>query len=174
LESNITFTFDGGPNMAQLDDLDRAILRLLKEDARLTISEIAEKLGRPESTIHFRIKKLQEKNVIERYTIVLGEDFRPKALGIVYIQARTPVIEDFLEKYITHILKTLAMIPNVLLVARSGADGIIALIGGENWDKVQNFVRETVEVLPGLEKVELFPIDDFEKGAGIVGFLVDV
>lgn len=160
--------------MAQLDDLDRAILRLLKEDARLTISEIAEKLGRPESTIHFRIKKLQEKNVIERYTIVLGEDFRPSSLGVLYIQARTPVIEDFLEKYITHIVRTLAMLPNVLMVARSGSDGIIALIGGDSWEKVHNFVKETVEVLPGLERVELFPVDSFEKGAGIVGFLVDV
>ncbi len=160
--------------MAQLDDLDRAILRLLKEDARLTISEIAEKLGRPESTIHFRIKKLQEKNVIERYTIILGEEFRPKSLGVLYLQARTPVIEDFLEKYIAHIVKTLAMLPNVLMVARSGLDGIIALIGGESWDRVEGFVRETIEVLPGLERVELFPVDGFEKGAGITGFLVDV
>ncbi len=170
----IIYTHGGGPEMAQLDDLDRAILRLLKEDARLTISEIAEKLGRPESTIHFRIKKLQEKNVIERYTIVLGEDFRPSSLGVLYIQARTPVIEDFLEKYITHIVRTLAMLPNVLMVARSGSDGIIALIGDDSWEKVQNFVKETVEVLPGLERVELFPLDSFEKGAGIVGFLVDV
>ncbi len=174
MELSITYIHDGGPEMAQLDDLDRAILRLLKEDARLTISEIAERLGRPESTIHFRIKKLQEKNVIERYTIVLGKDLRPKALGILYIQARTPVIEDFLQKYIAHIVKTLAMLPNVLMVARSGGDGIIALIGGDNWEKVQDFVKETVEVLPGLERVELFPVDSFEKGAGIVGFLVDV
>ena len=149
-------------------------MRLLKEDARLTISEIAEKLGRPESTIHFRIKKLQEKNVIERYTIILGEELRPKSLGILYIQARTPVIEDFLEKYIAHIVKTLAMLPNVLLVARSGSDGIVAIIGGDTWEKVQNFVKETVEVLPGLERVELVPVDRFEKGSRIVGFLVDV
>jgi len=160
--------------MVQLDDLDRAILRLLKEDARLTISEIAERLGRPESTIHFRIKKLQEKNVIKRYTIVLGDDFQPRALAVVYIQAKTPVIEDFLEKYIAHIIKTLAMIPNVLAVARSGPDGIIALIGGETWDHLKNFIAETVDVLPGLERVEVFPVDEAEKGRGLVGFLVGV
>ncbi|MDI3475741.1 MAG: hypothetical protein PWQ79_471 [Thermococcaceae archaeon] len=159
--------------MTQLDDLDRAILRLLKEDARLTISELAEKLNRPESTIHFRIKKLQERNVIDRYTIILGEDLRPSSLALVYVQAKTPIIEDFLEKYLTHIIKTLSMLPNVLLVARSG-EGIVVLIGDESLDKIKSFVEETIEVLPGLERVEFFPIDKIEKGSDIAGFLVDV
>ncbi|WP_297465174.1 Lrp/AsnC family transcriptional regulator [Thermococcus sp.] len=160
--------------MVQLDDLDRAILRILKEDARLTISEIAEKLNRPESTIHFRIKKLQEKGVIERYTIVLGKELQPKALAIVYIQAETPIIEDFLERYIRHIIRTLALLPNVLMVARSGADGIVALVGAENQEKLNRFVDETIRVLPTLRRVEVFPVDEIGKGSGVVGFLVDV
>lgn len=96
--------------MIQLDDLDRAILKLLKQDARLTISELAERLNRPESTIHFRIKKLIEKGVIDRYTIILGEPLKPKSVVAVYIETEIPVIEDFLEKYINHITKTLSML----------------------------------------------------------------
>ncbi|ANF23351.1 Lrp/AsnC family transcriptional regulator [Thermococcus piezophilus] len=160
--------------MIQLDDLDRAILRLLKEDARLTISEIAGRLGRPESTVHFRIKKLQEQNVIDKYTIVLGERLQPKSLAIVYIQAETPIIEDFLERYILYLMKTLSMFPNVLAVARSGKAGIIALIGEENREKLNRFVDETIRALPTLKKVEVFPIDSFTKGKEIVGFLVGV
>ncbi|AFL96231.1 transcription regulator, AsnC family 5 [Thermococcus cleftensis] len=160
--------------MVQLDDLDRAILRILKEDARLTISEIAERLNRPESTIHFRIKKLQEKGIIDRYTIVLGKDLQPKALAVVYIQAETPIIEDFLERYILHIMKTLSLLPNVLAVARSGRDGVIALIGEESQEKLNRFVDETIKVLPTLKRVEVLPITDITKGNGIVGFLVDV
>ncbi|NJE03044.1 Lrp/AsnC family transcriptional regulator [Thermococcus sp. MV11] len=160
--------------MVQLDDLDRAILRILKEDARLTISEIAERLNRPESTIHFRIKKLQEKGIIDRYTIVLGKDLQPKALAVVYIQAETPIIEDFLERYILHIMKTLSLLPNVLAVARSGRDGVIALIGEESQEKLNRFVDETIKVLPTLKRVEVLPITDITKGNGIVGFLVGV
>lgn len=160
--------------MVQLDDLDRAILRILKEDARLTISEIAERLNRPESTIHFRIKKLHERGIIEKYTIVLGEALRPKSVALVYIQAETPIIEDFLEKYIRHIMKTLSLLPNVLTVARSGRDGVIALIGEENPEKLNRFVDETIRVLPTLKKVEVFIIDEFGKGDGLVGFLVGV
>lgn len=168
------YTPGGGVNMVQLDDLDRAILRILKEDARLTISEIAERLNRPESTIHFRIKKLQERGIIGKYTIVLGEDLQPKALAIVYIQAETPIIEDFLERYIRHIMKTLSLLPNVLTVARSGKDGVVALVGEESPEKLNRFVDETIKVLPTLKRVEVIPIDEFGKGKGLVGFLVGV
>ncbi|WP_297090747.1 Lrp/AsnC family transcriptional regulator [Thermococcus sp.] len=160
--------------MVQLDDLDRAILRILKEDARLTISEIADRLNRPESTIHFRIKKLQERNIIDKYTIVLGESLQPKSLAIVYIQAETPIIEDFLERYIRHIMKTLSLLPNVLAVARSGKDGVVALIGEDTPEKLNRFVDETIRVLPTLKRVDVFVLDEFSKGDGLVGFLVGV
>lgn len=160
--------------MVQLDDLDREILRLLKEDARLTISEIAERLKRPESTIHFRIKKLQERNIIDKYTIILGEKLRPQTLAMVYIQAETPIIEEFLERYIQYLMKTLSMLPNVLAVARSGKDGVVAILGGENSEHIERFVDETIRVLPTLKRVEVFPIDSFAKGDGLAGFLVGV
>ncbi|ASI98793.1 Lrp/AsnC family transcriptional regulator [Thermococcus celer] len=160
--------------MAQLDDLDRAILRILKEDARLTISEIAERLNRPESTIHFRIKKLQERNVIDKYTIILGEELQPKSLAIVYIQAETPIIEDFLERYISHIMKTLSLLPNVLAVARSGKDGIVAIIGDDTPEKLNRFVDDTIRSLPTLKRVEVFTVDQFIKGQDLTGFLVGV
>ncbi|MBP1912727.1 Lrp/AsnC family transcriptional regulator [Thermococcus stetteri] len=160
--------------MIQLDDLDRAILKLLKQDARLTISELADRLNRPESTIHFRIKKLIEKGVIDRYTIILGEPLKPKSVVVVYIETEIPVIEDFLEKYINHITKTLSMLPNVLAVARSGKNGIITLIGGETEEHVKKFVDDTIRTLPSLKKVEVFPFTDIVKGKDVIGFLVDV
>jgi len=160
--------------MVQLDDLDREILRLLKEDARMTISEIAEKLGRPESTVHFRIKKLQEKGVIERYTIVLGRELRPKSLAIVYIQAEMPIIEDFLERYIQHIIKTLSLLPSVLAVARSSYDSVVVIIGEENNEKLKKFIDDTIRVLPGLRNVEVISIERFHKGRDLPGFLVQV
>ncbi|BAD84697.1 predicted transcription regulator, Lrp/AsnC family [Thermococcus kodakarensis KOD1] len=160
--------------MVQLDDLDRAILKLLKQDARLTISELAERLNRPESTIHFRIKKLIEKGVIDRYTIILGEPLKPKSVVAVYIETEIPVIEDFLEKYINHITKTLSMLPNVLAVARSGRNGIIALIGGETEEQIEKFVDDTIRTLPSLRKVEVFPFTNIVKGEDVIGFLVDV
>ncbi len=160
--------------MMQLDDLDRAILRLLKKDARLTISEIAEELGRPESTVHFRIKKLIERGVIDHYTILLGEGLRPKKTALVILQVETPIIEDFLERYVNHIMRTLSMLSNVLFVAKSGKDTVIALLGEETEEKLNAFIDENIRTLPTLKSINVYPLDDVKKGEELVGFLVEV
>jgi len=54
--------------MPQLDDLDLAILAALEENARLSVSELARRLGAPGSTIRDRIRGLEEEAVILGYT----------------------------------------------------------------------------------------------------------
>ncbi|MGA0277472.1 MAG: Lrp/AsnC family transcriptional regulator, partial [Candidatus Kariarchaeum pelagius] len=62
-----------------VDDLDRSILRILRQDARTTINDIAKKLDRRRATIYNRIVKMEENGVIKGYTVIpnfssLGED----------------------------------------------------------------------------------------------------
>ena len=47
----------------KLDNKDLKIIGLLKEDARLSIRDIAKKLTLRPSTVHVRIKKLKEQKV---------------------------------------------------------------------------------------------------------------
>ncbi|AEH24623.1 Lrp/AsnC family transcriptional regulator [Pyrococcus yayanosii] len=158
----------------QLDDLDRAILKLLKEDARLTIAEISSRLNKPESTVHFRIKKLQEKGVIEKYTIILGDPLKPKHLALVVLEVERPIIEDFLERYVEYITKTLSMLPNVLLVAKSGDDKIVALVGDESKEKLTEFIEDNIKTIPTLRNAIVLPLSEFKKGNDIAGFLAEV
>lgn len=160
--------------MLQLDDLDRAIIRLLKEDARLTIAEISDQLNKPESTIHFRIKKLQEKGAIERYTIILGSNLKPKHVAFLVLTVEKPVIEDFLERYLEYITKTLSMLPNVLMVAKSGDDKIIAMVGEDTQERLNEFIEDNIESIPTLKEVLVFPIREFKKGEELVGFLAGI
>ncbi len=160
--------------MLQLDDLDRAIIRLLKEDARLTIAEISDRLNKPESTIHFRIKKLQEKGAIERYTIILGSSLKPKHIAFLVLKVEKPVIEDFLERYLEYITKTLSMLPNVLMVAKSGDDKIVAIVGEDTQERLDRFIEENIKSIPTLKEVLVFPIREFKKGEELVGFLAGI
>lgn len=64
----------------KLDDTDKLILNELKKDSRKTIREIAKTLKLRPSTVHQRITKLREANVIEKFTIKtsnkeVGENF---------------------------------------------------------------------------------------------------
>lgn len=56
----------------KLDETDLSIIELLKDNARLSIRDIAKKLQLRPSTVHVRLTKLKENNVIEKYTLKLN------------------------------------------------------------------------------------------------------
>lgn len=64
--------------MHQLDDIDRRILALLQEDARLTVQEIADRVGLSSSPCHRRMRQLEERGVIVK-TIAMVDQ---KAVGL--------------------------------------------------------------------------------------------
>ncbi|QPV63135.1 Lrp/AsnC family transcriptional regulator [Halosimplex litoreum] len=52
-----------------MDDLDRAILNILRRDARTPYTEIADDVGTSEGTVRNRVESLVEDGVIERFTV---------------------------------------------------------------------------------------------------------
>ncbi len=63
-----------------LDNIDRVILDTLQDDARTALRKIAEKTGVSEATIFTRVKKLQEKGVIKRFTALVSPELLGKSL----------------------------------------------------------------------------------------------
>ncbi|ASJ13460.1 MULTISPECIES: Lrp/AsnC family transcriptional regulator [Thermococcus] len=55
--------------VASLDSTDLRLLKELKENARENIASLSKKLGIPRTTVHYRIKKLVEEGVIEKFTV---------------------------------------------------------------------------------------------------------
>jgi Lrp/AsnC family leucine-responsive transcriptional regulator len=53
--------------MPALDAIDRKILSLLQSDSRMTMQELADKVGLSVSPCHRRVKLLEERGVITRY-----------------------------------------------------------------------------------------------------------
>ncbi|TXT56667.1 MAG: putative HTH-type transcriptional regulator [Candidatus Thorarchaeota archaeon] len=60
-----------------MDQLDRDLIRILQKDARISFTDIAEKLDKADTTIHFRTKRLKSTNVITRFSALV----KPEALG---------------------------------------------------------------------------------------------
>jgi len=63
-----------------LDSIDKEILETLQDDARTALRKIAEKTGVSEATIFARVKKLQEKGVIKRFTALASPELLGKSL----------------------------------------------------------------------------------------------
>ena len=60
-----------------LDELDRKILDLLTQNARYTYSELGERLGLSRVAIKNRMDALEERGIIEGYTVIVN----PQKLG---------------------------------------------------------------------------------------------
>jgi Lrp/AsnC family transcriptional regulator for asnA, asnC and gidA len=56
----------------QLDSVDRTILNMLQQNARVPFSEIAKCLGVSEATIRYRVKHLEKEKIIRNYTTLLN------------------------------------------------------------------------------------------------------
>jgi DNA-binding Lrp family transcriptional regulator len=60
-----------------MDDIDRALISLLRRDARTTVVTLATKLGVSRGTVTNRIRKLEEDQVIVGYAVRLRPDVEP-------------------------------------------------------------------------------------------------
>ena len=58
----------------KLDSKDHKIIKVLKENSRLSIRDIAKKTNIRPSTVHQRISKLIEHKIIEKFTLKLNND----------------------------------------------------------------------------------------------------
>ncbi len=53
----------------QIDDVDRALLALLRDDARASTVEIARRMGLSRTTVTSRLQRLEEARVVIGYTV---------------------------------------------------------------------------------------------------------
>ena len=118
-----------------LDKLDREIVRLLAEDARLSIRSLATKLGVAPSTLHARLQRLVANGVIRRFTIVPDYD----QLGYTITALTLLAVEG---KYIESIARELTSYSNVVAVYDITGDYDLAIISKfKNIDGLNKFLK---------------------------------
>lgn len=56
-----------------IDETDKKILRLLQEDAHLTLKDIANQINLSLTPVHDRVKRLEKEGLIEKYVTILNK-----------------------------------------------------------------------------------------------------
>lgn len=82
----------------ELDEIDRTILRLLQENARMANAEIGRTVGLSGQSVQERIRKLETAGVVRGYEVNLN----PAALGLevtAFIEITVPTGRDYEEEY---------------------------------------------------------------------------
>src|SRR3954469_6040457 len=66
-----------------LDSKDLEILRLLQDNARITVKEVSEKIHLSTTPVHERIKRMEERGVIKQYATLLDYSKVKKGLMVI-------------------------------------------------------------------------------------------
>ena len=133
--------------IAEIDELDLKILKLLQEDGRLPFMDIAQKLKLSESTIRKRIQSLKERGVIKRFTVEID----PAKIGlntvaIVGVDVDPPKLLEVAQK--------LCELKEIRCVATSTGDHMIMT---EIWTKdgreLTRLISEKIGPIEGVRKI---------------------
>lgn len=65
------------------DNKDLAILKLLQENARITVKEISEKIHLSTTPVHERIKRMEETGIIKQYATLVDHSKVKKGLTVI-------------------------------------------------------------------------------------------
>ena len=76
-------TVESSTSQITLDNKDLAILRLLQENARITVKEISDKVHLSTTPVHERIKRMEESGVIKQYATLVDHAKVKKGLMVI-------------------------------------------------------------------------------------------
>jgi Lrp/AsnC family leucine-responsive transcriptional regulator len=141
--------------MVNIDDTDLLILQTLNKNSKASIYQLSKQTGIPSTTVHNRIKKLEESKVIKSYTI-----------DVDYAQLDRNIIVYILTTYdmkameraglsvegLTKLLRKMPEIEDIAYV--SGRFDIILKVRLRNIKSLGSLVLDRIRKIPGIGHTE--------------------
>jgi DNA-binding Lrp family transcriptional regulator len=133
-----------------MDRIDRQILAVLQEDGRLTITELAGKVGLSLSPCHRRVRELERSGVITGYRAVVDRESVGLAFeALVFVTMRQEDRDTLLG-----FEDALSRIPNVVQAQRLFGDPDYLLrVVTADLNAYANLEDDTLAALPGVQRL---------------------
>jgi Lrp/AsnC family transcriptional regulator for asnA, asnC and gidA len=133
-------------NSLELDDTDQKIIELLRQDGRMSFTEIAKRLKMPEATARYRVQRLLQTEVIQ----VLAWP-NPQKLGTPYVTVIFLTVENSAIDAVAVALKEVEAVRFVAIT--SGRYNIIIdVFFGVHTELIHFF--DTLKEIPGILSYE--------------------
>ncbi len=129
---------------------DRAILAELQRDARLTMQQLADKVGMSSSACWRRVRSLEESGVIDRYAVIVN----PGKAGFSLSSMTLVSLARHEERNVENFVKEVKRHPEVLeCFATSGEADFHLRVVVEDIDAYNKFLDDFIFRIPGVSQV---------------------
>jgi DNA-binding Lrp family transcriptional regulator len=126
-----------------MDETDKKIIKILKDDSRAGYVEIGNQIGLSEGAVRKRIKTLTDDHTIRKFTVKIGVAEGAEAITLLTVNPAYPTQE---------VTKRIQLIPNVETIYEvTGEYDIVAVISGINVVEVNECI-EKIRRVEGIMK----------------------
>lgn len=127
-----------------LDELDQKIVELLIENARISYSDIGQKVGISRVAVKARIQALEQKGVIEEYTTVINPQKISGAVSCYFEIETTP-------GSLSEVIDILNGDDTVTQIYRvTGRDKLHVHAVAASGEEMETFLHAVIDTLPGV------------------------
>ena len=137
-----------------MDDKDKEIIKILKEDSRSGYLDIGKQVGLSEGAVRKRIKTLSDAGVIRKFTVKVSAAEGAEGIALLSVDPSLPTQE---------LSKRIQGIPNVETVYEvTGEYDIVAVISGMNVVEVNECI-EKIRRVEGIQKTNTSKTKQVER-----------
>ena len=136
--------------MTKFDDIDMKILSAMNIDASISIPKLSKKLNINTSVLYSRIKRLSEKKLIKKFTIVVNDRMIGINIKALIGLNRDPKLREIIY---TELLK----IQEVGIVSEvTGRFDMLITVGTRTLEELHSLVIERIGKIDGIQNTETF------------------
>ena len=135
----------------KIDDIDKKILNLLQQDAKMSHKAIAEHLEISTTPVYERIKKMERNGIIMSYVALVN----PEALGKDLIVIISAQLKEHTKPAIHAFKEHISCLPEVNECYHiAGSSDFIIKIHIDDMKSYNNFVMEKLSTMEGIAHLE--------------------
>lgn len=145
--------YNGNNEQSDLDRFDRAILSVLAKDGRISITELAKRIGLSKSPTQARLRRLEQSGVIIGYRALLD----PIRLGVDHVAFVEVRLSDTRESALTAFNAAIAKVPEIEQAHMiAGNFDYLLKVRTSDMTEYRKFLGETISSLPHIANTSTY------------------
>ncbi|MGV9102748.1 MAG: Lrp/AsnC family transcriptional regulator [Candidatus Thorarchaeota archaeon] len=144
-------------NMSDLSETDTNLLRMLQQDCRQPITEIAKDFGIPATTAYDKVKRMEERGIINGYVAMLDEEkLGLPTTALILVSIGYPSRADFSQEAVAERLSEFSEIVEVYIIA--GDWDLMLKVKSKSIEDVGELVTKKIRNIEGISKTKTIAV----------------